>query len=291
MSLNVDHTSLKTVIDWLRYGATCMAQSEGLAFGHGCDNAWDEAHALILGVLSLPYDMCIATYGHACLLPSEQEALVAALHRRCVQREPVAYIVGRTLLDGYVFFVNQQVLIPRSPLFNIIKQHYQPWLTHDIHHVLDLCSGSGCLAILQKIAMPDVLVDATDISMEALKILKKNVAYHDVAIDSYHGDLWEALPHGKQYDVIISNPPYVASVHYRALPPEYHHEPYHALVADDHGLAIIHRIMLEHSRYLKPNGLLLLEVGNAMPDVLRCYHTLPWVQLPNGILLLQHLPI
>lgn len=284
--------SLQSIRDWVRWGASRFTEA-GLFFGHGTDNALDEAWLLALHALHLDHSLPEAYLD--CRVTQDEAATIAGLYdRRIKERLPAAYLTGKAWFAGLEFVVNPQVLVPRSPLAELIERGFEPWIKTDrIERVLDLCTGSGCIAIAAAHYLPLAAVDAVDISLDALAVAQKNVHTHDLEgrLTLLHGDLYEPLPRGVGYDVIISNPPYVSSEEYASLPEEYRREPALGLEAGDQGLAVAIRILREAHRYLKSGGILVLEVGNSAQALMDRYPDVAFTWLAferggEGVLLL-----
>lgn len=258
---------LKTVRDFVRYATSCFAGSD-LFYGHGTFTPFDEAVFLVLDGLNLPVDQ-LEPYLDARLLPQERQKLAQLVHDRVTTRKPLPYLLKRTWLLGVPFYVDERVIVPRSYIAELLKTDI---VTDDdfsliadpyeIGSVLDLCTGSGCLAILAAHTFPDATVDAVDLSKDALDVAKINVddSLHKDRITLYHGDLFEPLK-GKKYDFIITNPPYVDAEDMKDMPPEYLHEPRMALAAGEDGLDIVHRILKEAPEYLNEGGRIVCEIG------------------------------
>lgn len=276
---------LITLRDWLRWAVSRFNEA-GLFFGHGCDNAHDEAAWLILHALSLPPDR-LEPYLDARLTEPERHALFELLRRRIVERKPAAYLTHSAWQGGLRFYVDERVLIPRSYFAELLVDGFAPWVEDPeaIESALDLCTGSGCLAILMAHAFPHAQIDATDLSADALAVAKRNVDDHGLAerIRLVQGDLFAKLGKRK-YDLIISNPPYVTAAAMRALPPEYRHEPALALAAGEDGLDIVRRILAGAKAHLKPHGLLAVEVGHNRALVEAAFPQLPltWLDTASG---------
>ncbi|MCX7673490.1 MAG: 50S ribosomal protein L3 N(5)-glutamine methyltransferase [Thiobacillaceae bacterium] len=274
---------LLTVRDWLRY-AVSRFNGAHLAFGHGTDNAHDEAAYLILHTLHLPIDR-LEPYLDARLTPSEMQHLAHVLDARLHQRLPAPYITREAWLQGHRFYVDERVIIPRSYLAPLILEQFQPWLTHPVERALDLCTGSGCLAVLLALAFPEAQVDAVDLSADALEVARRNVADYGLQgrVRLLESDLYAALS-GQRYDLIVANPPYVTEAAMQALPPEYRHEPRLALAGGEDGLAVVRRILAEAPAHLNPNGWLAVEIGHNRAALEAAYPGLPfvWPELDGG---------
>jgi ribosomal protein L3 glutamine methyltransferase len=276
---------LITVRDWLRWGVSRFHESK-LFFGHGCDNAYDEAAWLILHALHLPPDT-LAPYLDARLTRHERLAVLELLQQRIARRLPVAYLTHEAWQAGLRFYVDERVLIPRSYFADLLVEGFAPWIDDpvSIDNALDLCTGSGCLAILMAHAFPEAKIDATDISQDALEVARRNIADYALKerVRPVQGDLFSGLGKRK-YALIISNPPYVTAQAMRDLPPEYRHEPAGALAAGDDGLDIVRRILADAKAHLKPHGLLAIEVGHNRDIVETAFPQLPltWIDTPSG---------
>ncbi len=276
---------LLTVRDWLRY-AVSRFNGAGLAYGHGTTNAHDEAAYLILHSLHLPIDR-LEPYLDARLLPHEMDRLAHVLHERIHRRLPAPYITHEAWLQGYRFYVDERVIIPRSFLAPLILEQFQPWLTapERVSRALDLCTGSGCLAILLAHAFPEATVDAVDVSPDALEVARRNVSEHGLEgrVRLIESDLFAALAE-QRYDLIVANPPYVDARSMANLPPEYRHEPRLALAGGEDGLAVVRRILSEAAGHLQAGGWLAVEIGHNRPALEAAYPTLPliWPAVEGG---------
>ncbi len=252
-----------TLRDLLRYAISRFNQS-GVFFGHGSSNAFDEAAYLLLHTLKLPLDR-LEPFLDARLLPDEIDALLQVIERRATDRVPAAYITGEAWLGGYRFVVDSRVLIPRSFLAELIPEQFSPWLLEPekATRILELCTGSACLPIMLADAFPAAHIDAVDISADALAVAERNVADYQLQkrISLIASDLYDQIPTG-QYDLILSNPPYVNSNSMDALPLEYQHEPQLALAGGADGMSLVRRILEGAAERLTPEGLLIVEIGN-----------------------------
>jgi len=260
---------LLTLRDCLRYGVSRFHAAR-LCYGHGTDNAWDEAVSLALHALHLPPDT-LEPYLDARLLRTEREQVLALFERRITERLPAPYLTGVAWLRGLRFQVDARVIVPRSPIAELLDgDALTPWLPEPerVKKVLDLCTGSGCLAIFAALAYPNARVDAVDISADALAVARLNVAEHGLQhrVILQESDLYASLPTcvfaSDGYDLIVCNPPYVNADSMAALPAEYRHEPALALAGGANGMALVARILADAPRYLKPDGLLVLEIGH-----------------------------
>lgn len=277
--------ALHTVRDWLRFTVSAFNEAK-LSFGHGSASAYDEAAYLILHTLHLPLDT-LNPFLDARLIAEEKNALLALLKQRVDKRIPVAYLTHEAWLGDFRFYVDERVIVPRSFIAELIREQFAPWIadTKIVTGVLDLCTGSGCLAILATHAFPDAVVDAVDISPAALEVAQRNVADYGLEdrINIIKSDLFSNLT-GKQYDVIISNPPYVDAPSMAALPPEYRHEPQLALGSGADGLDATREILEHAADHLNPNGLLVVEIGHNRPALEAAYPNLPfiWLEVSAG---------
>lgn len=274
---------LLTVRDFLRY-AISRFQEAKLFFGHGSDNAWDEAAYLILHTLHLPIDR-LEPFLDARLLESERAAVANIIDRRVSERLPAPYLTHEAWLQGHAFYVDQRVIVPRSFIAELLAEHLSPWLDEDAYvgRALDLCTGSGCLAILTALAFSEAEVDAVDISPEALEVATRNRADYGLEdrLELICSDLFAGLA-GRRYDLIISNPPYVNAPSMVCLPEEYRKEPVLALAGGDDGLDLVRVILREAKRHLNPHGLLVVEIGHNRDDLEAAYPDLPFIWLETA---------
>ena len=259
--------------------------SHDLNYGQGMHSALDEAAYLVSFVVGLPPDFCPQKDNRN--LTSEQlKQIQEILLQRVEQRLPIAYILGQTWLAGVKFKVSPAVLIPRSPIAELITQQFSPWNTcSDVRHILDLCTGSGCLGILAAMQFYDATVDISDIDQSALDIAADNVALHNLGqrINIKRSDVYAQIPH-QQYDIIIANPPYVPACEKAHLPTEFAHEPQHALFAGDDGLDIVSKVIAGAVTYLHTHGILVMEVGQ-FADVLQDrypHYQIMWHEFEHG---------
>jgi ribosomal protein L3 glutamine methyltransferase len=275
--------TLKTVRDVLRYAVSRYHQTE-LTFGHGCDNAYDEAAYLILHALHLPINQ-LEPYLDARLLPEELAQLLALIERRATEKCPVSYLTNEAWQGDFSFYVDERVLVPRSFIYELLGDGLSAWIPHPelIHHALDLCTGSGCLAIQLAHHYPDALVDAVDISLDALEVAALNIAAYqlDDRISLIHTDLCAGLEDNR-YDLIISNPPYVDADSVAELPAEYLHEPEIALGSGLDGLDATREILDCARTLLNPHGVLVVEIGHNREALEAAYPELPFMWLPTA---------
>jgi len=279
-----DCESLRSVVDFVRWGASRFSAA-GLHFGHGADNAVDESLHLVAHALHL--DLPIPPeFFSARLTAGERQDVSALFTRRLTERRPAAYLTGEAWFAGLSFSVDERVLVPRSPIAELIETGFAPWIeTSRIHRVLDLCTGSGCIGIACAHYLPQASVDMTDISEAALDVARKNIADHglDERVHALRADVYDGLDEGR-YDIIVSNPPYVNDSEFAMLPQEYGHEPAIGLLADDNGLAIVRRILADASNRLQPGGILVVEVGNSNQQMSEEFPDLPltWLEFARG---------
>lgn len=276
-------TELLTIRDHIRY-AVSRFNAAGLFFGHGSDNAWDEAVYLTLHALHLPLDR-LEPFLEARLLPNEREHLLELYRRRCEERLPAAYLTHEAWLGEHRFYVDARVIVPRSFIAELLHEQLAPWVEDpwSIGSALDLCTGSGCLAILAALAFPEAEVDAVDLSKDALSVAERNVSDYDLAgrVHLVHSDAFSKLG-GRRYDLIISNPPYVNAESVAALPAEYRHEPTMALGSGEDGLDFTRIILREAKKHLSENGILVVEIGHNREALEDAYPTLPFTWLDTA---------
>lgn len=274
---------LRTVRDLVRWGASEFGRA-GLHFGHGTDNALDEAYHLVTWALKLPHEMP-QTYLDAKVTGRERDAVLRLLRRRARTRRPAAYLTGEAWFAGLPFEVDERVLIPRSPIAEMIEHRFQPWLRGEPRRILDLGAGSGCIAVACAMAFPGAQVDAIELDTRALAVLKRNIARHGLAgrVEAIRSDLFAKVP-GRRYGLIVSNPPYVPTARWKAMPKEYHHEPKRALEAGRDGMDLVARILREAPAHLTDEGLLVCEVGGSVPEFERRFARIPvvWPEFERG---------
>ena len=279
-----DPPSDASVAELIRFGAAEFEHA-GLAFGHGTDTALDDAAALVFHALGLDHDRAAEAYE---LRPnaSARAAVLALFAERIGRRIPSAYLMGRMWFAGLEFEIDLRVIVPRSPFAELILASFRPWVDPDrVRRVLDLGTGSGCIAIACALALPHASVDAVDISPEALEIARRNVARHNVAdrVQLLAGDFYAPV-FGRRYDLILSNPPYVSDAEMAQLPAEYAHEPELALRAGPDGLHAARRILAGAARHLEAGGTLFVEVGDSDVRLETAFPELPfvWLQFEQG---------
>ncbi len=275
---------LITVRDWLRFAVSRFNEAR-LFFGHGSDNAFDEAAYLILHTLHLPLDR-LEPFLDASLTHIESDALKSIIERRVKERIPAAYLTHEAWLGEFSFYVDERVIIPRSFIAELLREGLTPWVEDPeaIHDVADICTGSGCLAILMAHAFPYAAVDAVDISKDALDVAKKNVTDYGLQ-DRVHliqSDLMKKLK-GKTYDLIVTNPPYVNAPSMTELPPEYRREPELALASGKDGLDHIRKILADAPEHLNPGGMLIAEIGHNRDALEAAFPDLPFTWLETSV--------
>ncbi len=274
---------LLTLRDLLRFAVSRFNEA-GLFFGHGSDNAWDEAAYLLLHTLHLPLDR-LEPFLDARLTSGERESALRILERRIIERVPAAYLTNEAWLGEHRFYVDERVIVPRSFIAELLDEELAPWIEDPwaVGRVLDLCTGSGCLAILAAHAFPDARVDAVDISSDALAVAARNVADYGLEdrLRLVNADLFAGIA-GERYDVIVSNPPYVNAESVAALPEEYRREPAIALGSGHDGLDLTRRILAEAAGHLNPGGLLVVEIGHNRDDLEAAYPETPFTWLDTA---------
>lgn len=278
-------TQLVTVRDWLRYAVSRFTAAQ-LHFGHGSQDVYDEAAYLVLHALHLPLGR-LEPFLDARLLADERSAILDLIDRRAKARIPAAYLTREAWLGDFRFYVDERVIVPRSYIAELLEDRLAPWIPdpHRIDSALDLCTGSGCLAVLMAHAFPNARIDAADISADALAVAHRNVNDYDLPqrIALVHSDLFAALD-GRRYDLIISNPPYVDGESMRRLPAEYRHEPQVALAAGEDGLDAVRRILVAAKRHLNAEGILAVEIGHNRAVVEAAYPKIAftWLESRSG---------
>lgn len=284
MGLSSDHCDeLLTIRDFIRWGVSEFTAA-GLFYGHGTDNPWDEAEHLVLHAIHLIPPLA-DEWLEARLTRPERERVLVNLLRRINDRIPAAYITGQAWFAGLPFVVDERVLVPRSPIAELIQKRFEPWLTRQPRQILDLCTGSGCIGIACAVAFPDAEVQLSDISYDALAVAQENIEQHQLSDRVYaiQSDLFESL-HGQVFDLIVSNPPYVDADDMASLPDEYHAEPELGLASGKDGLDFTRRLLAEAADYLTEDGLLVVEVGNSWVALDEAYPDLPltWIEFERG---------
>lgn len=283
--MNSPIDELFTLRDWLRWAVSRFEEAQ-LFYGHGTDNAYDEAVWLILATLKLPRDR-LEPFLDARLTHGERLALLNVLQQRIARRLPAAYLTQEAWLGPFRFYVDERVIVPRSYFAELLEDGFSPWIDDamDVTTVLDLCTGSGCLAIVMAHTFPQARIDAIDLSADALSIAQRNIADYGLEdqVEAIESDLFAAVP-DRRYDLIISNPPYVTAEAMAALPPEYRHEPTLALAAGEDGLDIVRRILAAAPDHLQPGGVLAVEVGHNRDIVDAAFPDLPltWIDTDSA---------
>lgn len=276
-------TKLRTIRDLVRWGASEFGRAR-LHFGHGTENALDEAYHLVTWALHLPHELPKG-YFEAQLTEVERRKVVKLLRERIRTRKPAAYLTGEAWFAGLPFEVDARVLIPRSPIAELIEHRFQPWLRREPRRILDLCGGSGCIAVACAMAFPETAVDAAELDARALAVLKRNVARHHLQarVEPIRSDLFAKMK-GRRYGLIVSNPPYVPTARWKRMPREYHHEPKLALEAGRDGMDLVARILREAPAHLDEDGVLVCEVGGSVPEFNRRFPRIPvvWPEFERG---------
>lgn len=274
---------LRTLRDYIRW-AVSRFQAEQLFFGHGTDNAWDEARQLVLGALHLPWEMA-DSYLDCRLEDDERAHLQDLLQRRIEQRVPTAYLLGQAWFCGLPFIVDERVLIPRSPIGELIDRRFEPWLAQAPARVLDLCTGSGCIGIACAYEFLEAEVALADLSFEALEVANRNIEHHGLEDRVYtvQSDGFDGLPK-QRFDLILSNPPYVDAEDIADMPNEFRHEPALALACGEDGLDLVRRILAQAADHLTETGTLIVEVGNSQVHVEALYPEVEftWLEFARG---------
>lgn len=274
---------LHTLQDMLRWTVSRF-NAAGLFYGHGTDNAWDEAVQLVLPTVYLPLDIpSEARFSR--LTSSERLRIVERVVRRINERTPVAYLTNKAWFCGMEFFIDERVLVPRSPIGELIENRFEPFLAEEPTRIMDLCTGSGCIGIACAHMFPEAEVDVVDISTDALAVAEQNIQDHGLEqqVIPLRSDLLRDVPKDK-YDLIVTNPPYVDQEDMDSLPDEFRHEPELGLAAGTDGLKLVRRILANAPDYLKDNGVLICEVGNSMVHMEEQYPHIPftWIEFENG---------
>ena len=276
-------SELHTIQDMLRW-AVSRFNAANVYYGHGTDNPWDEAIQLVLPSLYLPLDIPEDMYTSR-LITSERQRIVERVIRRVNERIPVAYLTNKAWFCGLEFYVDERVLVPRSPIGELINNYFDEQLPKTPSHILDLCTGSGCIAIACAQAFPEAEVDAVDISSEALAVTEQNIQQHglEYRVTPIRSDLFRDLP-AIRYDLIVTNPPYVDEEDMSDLPQEFRFEPELGLAAGNDGLDLVRRILACAPDYLSDDGVLICEVGNSMVHLIDQYPDIPftWLEFDNG---------
>ncbi|MFU8788979.1 MAG: 50S ribosomal protein L3 N(5)-glutamine methyltransferase [Methylobacter sp.] len=277
-------TILSTIRDYIRWAASRFAEAE-LCFGHGSASALDEAAALVLHTVRQPYNLADA-YLQSVLTLAERQAVLDIVERRINERIPAAYLTHEAIFAGLPFYVDERVLVPRSPIAELIEQRFAPWVEEErVERILDLCTGSACIAIACAYAFADADVDAVDLSSDALAVAELNVEKHqlDDVVTLYQSDLFNELP-ALRYDIIVSNPPYVSLEEWAQLPAEFRAEPDMGFKGGDTGLDLVLRILVDADRYLAEQGILVVEVGSSAETLQNAFPDVPffWLNFERG---------
>ncbi len=279
----VSPSRLQTLRDYIRWAVSRFHEHE-VYFGHGTDNAWDEARLLVLGGLHLPWAMADA-YLDCRLEEAECLHLNELLRRRIEERVPAAYLLGEAWFCGLPFIVDERVLVPRSPIAEYIERQFAPWLPKTPARILDLCTGSGCIGIACAYEFPYAEVVLADLSYEALEVANLNIEQHELEgrVYTVQSDGFDGLP-GQRFDLIVSNPPYVDLEDFASMPDEYQHEPELGLACGDDGLDLVRRMLAEAADHLTDDGLLVVEVGNSQVHVEALYPEVDftWLEFQRG---------
>ena len=274
---------LHSIKDYLRWVYSNFNRSD-IFFGHGQDNPWDETIQLVLGGLQLPLDIPTDLY-EGRLTQSERQRVITLLIARLSQRIPTAYLINSAWFCGLEFYVDERVLIPRSPIGELIQNRFAGLIRREPKRILDMCTGSGCIAIACADYFSEAEVDAVDLSVDALNIAEFNIERHHMTerVFPLQSDLFEQLPQ-EQYDLIVTNPPYVDEEDIDDMPAEFHHEPMMALEAGQDGLILVKRILAQAADYLTDDGVLVCEVGNSMVHLIEQYPSVPfkWIDFKQG---------
>lgn len=277
-------TTLTSIRDYIRWGASRFSEHQ-VFFGHGTLTALDEAAAIVLHTVHQPYDLA-DSYLDAILSMAERQAVLTLIERRINERKPSAYLTHEALFAGLAFYVDERVLVPRSPIAELIAERFHPWIEEDqVFNILDLCTGSACIAIACAYAFPEAQVDAVDLSEDALAVAQINLEKHalDQQLDLYQADLFTGLA-VKPYDIIVSNPPYVAISEWESLPPEFHAEPEMGFTGGDSGLDLVMRILVDAKHYLAEQGILIIEVGSSAQTLQELFPSVAfqWLEFERG---------
>ncbi len=274
---------LQTLQDMLRWTVSRFNEA-GLFYGHGTDNAWDEAVALLLPTLYLPLDVP-ADVRDSRLTKRERMLIAERVQSRINDRTPVAYLTNQALFCGLDFYVDERVLVPRSPIGELIDDRFEPFLTQSPLRIMDLCTGSGCIGIACAYAFPEAEVDIVDISEDAIMVAERNVQDHGLEqqVIPMLSDGFRHLPKDR-YDLIVTNPPYVDQEDMDSLPDEFRHEPELGLASGEDGLDLVRHILANAANFLNDDGILICEVGNSMIHLEAQYPEIPftWIEFMNG---------
>jgi ribosomal protein L3 glutamine methyltransferase len=277
-------TELRTVRDMCRWCFSRMNESD-VYFGHGTDNAWDESKQLVLNTLSLPWHS-YENFADANLTTTERQKVIYNLKARVQDRTPLPYLFNQAWFCDLPFYVDERVIIPRSPIAELIKKHLSPWLSYEPARILDMCTGSGCIGIAAAYEFTDAEVDLVDLSEDALAVAQQNIEDHDLLdrVFPIISDLFQGIPEGVKYDVILANPPYVDRLDFEAMPSEFVHEPEMALISGDDGMDAPGEILKNALNYLNEGGVFIMEVGYSQFNLEQAFPEVQfnWIELENG---------
>lgn len=275
--------ALNTILDWIRWSSSRFSEA-GIYFGHGTDNPWDEAIFLVSWAIHQPWDG-LDRIANTQLTDSEKAKIYGLVTRRIQERIPAPYLTGVAWFGGYPFKVTQDVLVPRSPIAELIMKDFEPWLSQPPQRILDMCTGSGCIGISCAHQYPDAEVVLSDISEAALGVANQNIDFHNVghSVSAVLSDGFEALD-GQKFDLIVSNPPYVDAEDLSSMPQEFHAEPPIGLSSGDDGLDFTRKFLAKASQYLNDNGIVVVEVGNSWVALEEAYPNVAftWPELEHG---------
>lgn len=277
--------TLKTVGDYVRYAVTEF-EKNSLFYGHGTDNAWDEAHNLILLSLHLPISG-VQDFYNARLTFEERELLLNRIQERISSRKPIAYLLNRAWFAGMEFYVDERVLVPRSPIAELIENYFSPWMDGvEVESIADIGTGSGCIACALATYFPEAQVDAIDISLDALSVAKENVKRHGLEerVNCIQSNLLTQIPATRRYQLMVSNPPYVDAKAMSVLPSEFRMEPELGLAGGEDGLDLVIPLMKQAIRHLDETGILIVEVGHSQEALIKRFPTIPftWLSFEHG---------
>ncbi|VUD56624.1 50S ribosomal protein L3 glutamine methyltransferase [Thalassocella blandensis] len=276
-------SELETILDWIRWGSSQFTQA-GLYFGHGTDNAWDEAAVLALWAIDQTWDM-YEQIKLAKLTSSEKKLVYRLFMRRIHECVPAAYLTGVAWFAGLPYKITPDVLVPRSPVAELIQNAFEPWLSHEPRNILDLCTGSGCIGLACAHQFPEAAVLLSDISPAALNVARQNIEFHGLSdrVHAVESDGLTQIPH-QTFDLIVSNPPYVDKEDLANMPREYHAEPEIGLASGDDGLNFTRELLKQAGQWLTEDGLLVVEVGNSWVALEQAFPNVAftWPELENG---------
>lgn len=277
---------LTSIADFIRYSFSKMNAAK-LFFGHGTDNAWDESVALVLQSLNLPWDFARDLWTCA-LTDDECQLVLGNIEARISKRTPLAYLTKQAYFCGLKFYVDERTLVPRSPIAQLIEGGFQPWLLEEPKRVMDLCTGSGCIGIASALLFDDAQVDLLDISADALEVAQTNIEQYELEdrVTAIESDCFSGLDetYAHQYDLIVSNPPYVDANDIASMPKEFHQEPMLGLASGVDGLDFTKVMLAQAPRFLSENGILIAEVGNSWQALEAAYPNVEftWLDFEHG---------